>query len=191
MIDNRKSWDVDNEAVVDELKDLIGLTSEEQALLGNLHGQAQEAAPQVVDAFYERLLGHEHTSEYLQHVSVDHLRSMVNQWFTDLFGGRYDEEYTRKRLKIGQVHVRIGLPVRYPLAMLDMITKAGEEVARSSAEPDRATVAFRKILALDIAVFNHSYESFPLQQLADMVGNMRLARRLLSGARSTIPSAAS
>ena len=181
MIDNRRSWDIDNEAVLAELMGLIGLSSEEQAVLGTLHEQAQAVAPQVVDAFYSRLLNHEHTSEYLQHVSVDHLRGMVNQWFTDLFSGTYDEEYTRKRLKIGQVHVRIGLPVRYPLAMLDMITQAGEEVAQSSAEPEKAATAFRKILALDIAIFNHSYESFPLQQLADMVGSVRLARRLLSG----------
>ena len=181
MVDNRKAWDLNNTAAVAELMDLIGLNTEQRKLLGTLHDKAEAAAPQVVDAFYERLLSHENTAEFLAAVSVDHLRGMVTQWFTDLFSGTYDDEYTHKRLKIGQVHVRIGLPVRYPLIMLDMISQAGEEVARSSDDPQQAVTAFKKILALDIAIFNHSYESFPLQQLADMVGNVRLARRLLAG----------
>jgi len=81
----------------------------------------------------------------------------------------------------GRVHVRIGLPVRYPLAMLDVVMKFGEQVARQSTHPEAAVAAFRKVLALDIGIFNQAYENNQLLHLAEMVGGERLARRLLTG----------
>ncbi|PMP83730.1 MAG: Globin-coupled histidine kinase, partial [Roseiflexus castenholzii] len=52
---------------------------------------------------------------------------------------------------------------------------------RAPAHPDAAATAVRKVLALDVAVFNQAYEDRQIQALAEMVGNERLARRLLSG----------
>ncbi|HAT77370.1 MAG TPA: Globin-coupled histidine kinase, partial [Flavobacterium sp.] len=83
----------------------------------------------------------------------------------------------RRRLKIGQVHVRIGLPVRYPLAMIDVILAVGKKV--TAQNPD-AQAAFHKLLALDMAIFNQAYEDTQLKHLVHMVGNERLARRMLS-----------
>ena len=110
-------------------------------------------------------------------------RAMMGEYILDshgkIFGGVYDDTYALKRLNIGLIHVRIGLPVRYPLAMLDLIARYGEEVAgQAGAE---ALTAFRKVLALDVATFNQAYENNQLQHLADLTGNERLARRLLSG----------
>jgi hypothetical protein len=66
--------------------------------------------------------------------------------------------------------------------MLDVVMPFGEQVARTSPEPERATAAFRKVLALDVAIFNQAYEHEQLKHLADLVGGERLARRLLTGA---------
>ena len=87
-----------------------------------------------------------------------------------------------KRLAIGEIHVRIGLPVRYPLAMIDVITAYGDRVASEAANPEVTTAAFRKVLALDVAVFNQAYEDNQLQHLSELVGGERLAR-LLSGSQ--------
>ena len=38
---------------------------------------------------------------------------MVADWFCDLFSGQYDEAYAKKRIAIGEIHVKVGLPVRY------------------------------------------------------------------------------
>jgi hypothetical protein len=43
-----------------------------------------------------------------------------------------------------------------------------------------AASAFRKLATLDIAIFNQAYENTQLAHLAEMVGNERLARRLLT-----------
>jgi len=97
----------------------------------------------------------------------------------DLFSGKYNGEYAQKRLKIGQVHVHIGLPVRYPLAMIDIVMEYG---LMAAAENEAAKRAFRKLLALDIAVLNQAYENSQLKHLSETVGNERLARRLLTQA---------
>ena len=180
MAQDRASWQVKDADILTELIALTALTDEEAALLGGLQSHAREAAPALQDAFYGRLFSHSNTAEYLAGVPIERLHSMAASWFADIFGGVYDIGYAQKRLKIGEIHVRIGLPVRYPLAMLDVIMPFGEAIARKSAQPERAVAAFRKILALDIAIFNQAYEDNQLRHLADLVGGERLARLLLT-----------
>lgn len=181
MITNRTSWNVKGNALLAELVELMHLSADEQAALLALKATAQATAPNMTKAFYDRLFQHAHTAEYLEGASLERLHSMVGDWFVELFGGVYDEPYAEKRLHIGQIHVRIGLPVRYPLAMLDVIGAYGDSIARQSANPEIALAAFRKVFALDVAIFNQAYEDQHLHHLADLVGGERLARLLLTG----------
>ncbi len=178
-MDEHKSWAIKNEAVLEDLVTLMGLTNDEKALLASLKGKAEGFTGKLVDSFYERLLKYPNTSEYVGD-KVEHLRKSLSGWFVELFSGDYGQEYVQSRLKIGKTHVRIGLPVRYPLAMMDVVIKYGHEVAEQSDNQAKAKEAFSKLLALDIAIFNQAYEDSQLRHLAEMVGNERLARRLLT-----------
>lgn len=179
---DRASWQIKNEAALIELITLMNLSPTEAALLAPLQSEAKRLAPGFSDAFYGRLQAHGPTAEYLAGSAMGRLHGTVQDWFCELFCGTYDEGYAARRLRIGEIHVRIGLPVRYPLAMLDVVMPFGEQVARTSPQPEAAVTAFRKILALDVAVFNQSYEDEQLKHLAELVGGERLARRLLTGA---------
>jgi hypothetical protein len=181
MGDERSSWSVKDEAVHAELVQLLNLSVEEITTLGALKAKAAETAPGMTEEFYRRLTAHGNTQEYLQGVDLGRMHKMTGEWFIELFSGRYDADYVTRRLNIGMVHVRIGLPVRYPLAMLDIIGEYGQQVAAASDRPEVALRAFRKILGLDVAVFNQAYEDNQLRHLADLVGGERLARRLLAG----------
>lgn len=182
MTQDRSSWQIKDEAVLTELVTLMDLSDAESAALHDLQGAAATAAPDMTKAFYDRLFAHQATAEYLQDVSMDRLHGMVQSWFTELFSGQYNEEYARRRMVIGQIHVKIGLPVRYPLSMLDVVMPFGEALAATHADPALAGRAFRKVLSLDVAIFNQAYEDNQLRHLADLVGGERLARRLLTGA---------
>ncbi|MCP1643650.1 hypothetical protein J2T41_003278 [Pseudomonas citronellolis] len=174
---DRLSWATKDAAIVHELIALLNLSDKECALLAGLAEQAKAISPALIEDFYQRLLSQEATREFI--TDQKRLGESLATWFCELFGGVYDDTYALKRLNIGLIHVRIGLPVRYPLAMLDLIAHYGEEVAgQAGAE---ALTAFRKVLALDVATFNQAYENNQLQHLADLTGNERLARRLLSG----------
>lgn len=181
MTHDRTSWQIRDEQVLDELVALMALTPAEAALLAAGQAVAAVVAPRLAGAFYGRLEAHPETAEYLRETNMAARHQLIGQWFNELFSGCYDRDYARRRLRVGEVHVKIGLPVRYPLAMLDVVMAAGEVVARQSDDPAAALVAFRKLLALDVAIFNHAYEDAQLRHLADLVGGERLARRLLMG----------
>jgi hypothetical protein len=179
---SRLSWQVKDEAVMQELVTLLGITDEERAALGALKNKAIEVAPQMTKDFYDRLFSQQNTSEYFEGVSMERLHSMVADWFIELFSGQYDTRYAQKRLGIGKIHVQIGLPVRYPLAMLDVVMDHGTKAVNSAAaDPELTAKAFHKVLSLDVAIFNQAYEDNQLEHLSSFVGGERLARLLLSG----------
>lgn len=179
-LQDRTSWTVKDTALLPELVALIGITHDEAALLRAHSEQARQAGPELITLFYGRLFGHGATAEYLHGVAMERLHSMVADWFVELFSGQYDEAYVQRRLAIGHIHVRIGLPVRYPLAMLDLVLTFGRRIVQQSDQPEQALAAFEKIISLDVALFNQAYEDHQLNHLARLVGNERLARRLLT-----------
>jgi len=179
--DERKSWNVKDQEMASELAELMNVDEEESQILSDLADEADDRARDMTDDFYDRLFDHENTKEYFEGQDMDRLHEMIGTWFTELFGGDYGSEYVSNRLEIGHVHVKIGLPVRYPLAMIDIVSEHGEAVAQESDNPEAAQQAFRKVLALDVAIFNQAYEDNQLKHLSDLVGGERLARRLLTG----------
>lgn len=180
----RLSWDIKDQHIVPELIALMNLTPAEAAMLGELHEQAQAIAPQMTADFYARLLARPETSEYFANQQMERMHATIGGWFTELFAGTYDEAYAMKRIQIGAIHVKIGLPVRYPLAMMDVMLEHGQQVTHQHPHPKQALTAFHKVLALDIAVFNQAYEDNQLKHLADLVGGERLARNVLAGIAS-------
>ncbi|MFB6276944.1 MAG: protoglobin domain-containing protein [Halothece sp.] len=180
-LQERQAWQVKDEAVYDDLVNLMEVTDEDIELLKALKPEAEKRTREMTDDFYTRLFAHEMTKEYFEGQDMERLHKMIGDWFLELFSGQYDRDYVKHRLKIGYVHVKIGLPVRYPLAMIDIINSHGESIAETSNNPAKAKEAVRKVTALDIAVFNQAYEDNQLNHLVELVGNERLARRLLQG----------
>ncbi len=181
MVQERTSWAIKDEAVYDDLAQLMNVTDEDTTLLKELYSEAEKRKREMTDDFYDRLFAHEMTKEYFEGKDMERLHQMIGDWFLDLFRGNYGTEYVKHRLNIGHIHVKIGLPVRYPLAMIDIINSHGESIAETSSNADRAKEAVRKVTALDIAIFNQAYEDNQLSHLVELVGNERLARRLLQG----------
>ncbi len=181
MAQERASWKIKDTAVLDELITLMDLSQGEEQTLAALADTARATAPAMTADFYDRLFKHSNTAEYFDGIGMERLHGMIGDWFIDIFAGPHDAAYAEERLKIGRIHVDIGLPVRYPLAMMDVVLKHGETIAQTSPTPDEAVRAFRKVMALDIAIFNQAYEDTQLKHLAELVGGEMLARRLLVG----------
>jgi hypothetical protein len=177
-ITSRQSWSTKDHEVASELVDLLGVSASDRALLGSLCEAAEAAAPAMSEEFYARVLSSEATKEFVDGHSIEGLHTTLRQWFVDLFSGVYDAGYAHKRIRIGQTHVRLGLPVRYPLAMLDIVMRHGVAVAETVGP--EGVAAFRKVVSLDIAVFNQAYEDNQLHHLVEVTGNERLARLLLT-----------
>ncbi len=159
----------------------MNLTNGEVEILKQLQPEAEKQANKMTKDFYDRLFAHELTKEYFEGRDMERLNQMIADWFIELFSGKYDEGYVKQRLNIGYIHVKIGLPVCYPLAMIDIITTHGQNIAETSSNPIKAKAAVQKVTALDIAIFNQAYEDNQLHHLVELVSNEWLARRLLQG----------
>ncbi|WP_309398613.1 protoglobin domain-containing protein [Cerasicoccus maritimus] len=178
---DRAAWKITSDETCAELIEILELSDEECQSLAALKPEAEKIALSMSEDFHARLLKFDNTKEYFEGIDVKVIDRALADWFIDLFTGVYDETYAKKRIKIGEVHFKIGLPVRYPLAMLDIVQEHSQKLLDASADPVVANRAFRKILSLDISVFNQAYENEQLKNLAEMVGGTRLARRLLTG----------
>lgn len=177
-IEFRKSWDIKGPDVVAELLSWVDLSDEERNLLASLHDDAVAASGAFALDFVGRVVHGDNTAEFAEPYPAEAIIGALAGWFADLFKGVYDEEYAQSRIRIGQVHVRLGLPVRYPIAMFDIVAVHGEALAQKAGP--KAVEAFRKTLALDFAAFTQAYEENQLHHLSVTLGNERLARRLLT-----------
>lgn len=61
----RKSWMIKEEEILDDLISLVDLTSPEKKLLADLQEPARMVAPDLGEAFYQRVLSHPLLAEYV------------------------------------------------------------------------------------------------------------------------------
>ena len=141
------------------------ITDDDLAVLAGLRTLMLEHTEFVVEAFYEHLMGHPATRSYLAdpHL-VRRLKGKQSDYFLELFTGTLDLAYLDRRLKIGAVHERLGVPPWWYIGAyghyLDLI---GELVVRElpADEATAALASIRKIvhfdaaLALDAYVWSH------------------------------------
>lgn len=96
------------------LKEHYRFTQEETEALLQLKPQMEELAEEFVDGFYDHIFGYGKTNTFLKNKEIiaQH-RTKIKEWFINLFCGKYDMTYFMQLYKIGEVHVKIGLPTHY------------------------------------------------------------------------------
>ena len=96
------------------LKSHYKFTDEEAVILKNLQPRMEELADTFIDEFYDYIWGFGTTAQFLKNKDIiAHHRKKIKEWFINLFCGQYDMPYFLHLYKIGEVHVKIGLPTHY------------------------------------------------------------------------------
>ena len=88
-------------------------------------------------------------------------KSELKNWFLDLFSGNYYESYFSKLYKIGEVHVKIGLPTHYINAAFNfvrrfIVEKIDEEV-QDRNERNLYVSSIGKLLDINLDVLTLAY----------------------------------
>lgn len=136
------------------------LEDEDLARLAKLEPFAQKHMDDIVDEFYELILGHPEARRFFpDDATVRRVKRMQREYFIGLFRGKCDLAYVEDRLRVGQVHEQIGMApkwyigsYRHYLAMLlDRITADMEDkdAARAAYHSLLKIVAFDESLAID------------------------------------------
>ena len=97
-----------------DLKKDYKFSEEESNILKGLQPRMESLADQYIDEFYDYIWGFGATAQFLKDKEIiARHRTKVKEWFINLFCGKYDMPYFTYLYKIGEVHVKIGLPTHY------------------------------------------------------------------------------
>ncbi len=171
---------------LDELKKYIGFDERDAINLRSLAKPATPLIPRARDRFYEVLLGHPDARTVLTgDEQVQRLKTFFAEWLRSLFTGTYDQGYFESRSRIGQTHVRVGLPQRYmPLAMDVVRTELSRGLRGADIDHiEEKLESLLKLLTLDLTIMLGSYQESYASQIRDferkaMEGKLARAQHL-------------
>lgn len=169
----------ESEAVFDKMKEFLDFGEKDAANLVALAPVFQVHGKSITDQFYETLSRYPETAKLIEG-RVDALKATHHRYLGELFAGTYGVAYFENRLKVGQVHVRVGLDPYFVEAVMSFLRTAGLLAIRQEQGSDPATaermVSFIKILDLDLLIINMAYGEERLNRLAKFTG---MSRKLL------------
>ncbi len=148
------------EARWQELTRYVRYTHDDAALVAAARPVVEPHFARISDEFYERI--HEHDDAhavFVDDAQIDRLRASLVRWMGELFRGHFDEAYYEATLRIGRVHVRVGLPQRYMFTAMSVIRCELVRILGEAKIPDLEVtrVALSKLIDLTLATMLESY----------------------------------
>lgn len=151
------------ETFFEEMKRYMRFGEEDEATLRAFSPHAEPHLERIADEFYERLMEHEGARAVLEGAEqVKRLHRTLVDWMRVLVTGPWDEAYYQRRIRIGQVHVRIGLEDRYMFGAMNLIRIALTQIAQDQYREDpearsRAVWALARMLDIELAIMLAAY----------------------------------
>ncbi len=154
--------------MLDEMKRLVGFGTDEAKQVRALRPHVSPHLPRIVDRFYEELLRHPTAATVLggNETQLAALRRALHHWLEDLFTSRYGEAYYRTRVRIGETHVRVGLPQHLMLLGMELVWQELLSILKEAgvADLDRKLSSLHKLLTIELVIMLESYkDSYSLQ----------------------------
>ena len=162
-----------DEPQIAERKAFLGLGAEDIVLLKALHARLQQANVQstFVDRFYAHLLAFPGAHAFLRDpASVKRLKRAQAKYFDSLTAGDYDLDYVYDRLRVGIVHERINLDVKWYLGAygkyLDFfLVEIHALLPGDPKRAERTVSALLKVILFDIGLAMDTYMHAAQQSL--------------------------
>lgn len=136
---------------VERRKAFLEFTERDVAVLEAANDRAMRYAESMIDDFYEHLMAFEETRAFFADPDLlRHVKEMQKAYFMRLTQGHYDQEYVANRIRIGQVHEHVGLPVKSYFGMYCFYLRAvlGRLRQEYSETPEQALTVFNSLIKL-------------------------------------------
>jgi len=146
--------------MVQELKQYLDFRQEDADRLALLREHVRPALPGLVGHFYDALEENPRTRTIFEDdAQVERLRVSLSAWLDELFGGVYDESYYAQRMRIGSVHVNVGLLPVYVFGAMNVLRRGLINAIHQSELEDTALHAdsLEKLLDMELAIMLQSY----------------------------------
>ncbi len=153
----------------ESLKEHYKFTEEEALILKSLQPKMMELSDEFIDQFSDYIWGFGTTAKFLKNQeTIDYHKEKVQEWFVNLFSGRYDLEYFTYLYKIGEVHVKVGLPTHFVNSAFTFVRTF---ILKHLDEEDERLVkidAVEKIIDINLDMLTSSYREEELSKFLSM-----------------------
>ncbi len=156
------------------------LMDEDAALQREMQPIIKAHLDELVDAFYSHILQFEGTKKILKdEATVNRLKEAQRRYLTSLFSGDYGPEYVESRLRIGEVHYKIGLSLHWYLRAVHHYEWHLIELIHKHTKLDRYKLlkvnrAICSILYLDTQWIVDAYELAYTEGLKDRIKELKI-----------------
>lgn len=143
-------------------KSFSGLTPDKEALLVEAGAKIKPHLSVVTDEFYQMLQTIPETAAFLDG-RVESLKKTHAMWMESLFTGPFDKDFTARMFKVGDVHVKVKLPVEFMAGAMTLINNRlftlivdiyGDDKQRCAA----VITAVNAITGFTLMVMQQSYQ---------------------------------
>jgi rsbT co-antagonist protein RsbR len=144
-------------------KEFLEFGEEDVKVLKGLNEFAQMHADSVVEDFYKHLLSYEETRASFQDpATLVHFKQLQKEYFLGLTQGSYGADYVANRIKVGIVHRRIKVDLKWYLGSYNFYLQGvmGRLFESFAREPKKAVAGLQslmKVVFLDISLAIQTY----------------------------------
>jgi len=165
------------------LKQDYKFSKEDAQLLQALQPKMQELAYQFVDEFYDHIWGLGKTAQFLKDKEIiSRHKEKIRLWYIHLFNGTYDLQYFMYLYKIGEIHVKIGLPTHYVNSAMNFVRTFAlrnlEEITNEKEQHLKEITAVEKIIDMNLDVLTSSYRE---EELSKFLSLSKVEKSILTG----------
>ena len=168
------------------LKEHYQFSDEEALILKELQPRMEKLVDVFIDGFYDYIWGFGKTSQFLKNKDIiaNH-RNKIKEWFVNLFCGQYDMPYFMYIYKIGEIHVKIGLPTHYVNSAFTyvrtFILANIEANFKDKQHHVKEIRAVEKIIDMNLDVLTSSYRE---EELGKFLSLSKIEKNILSGLKN-------
>jgi uncharacterized membrane protein (DUF373 family) len=123
---------------------------------------------EFVEEFYRYLENFPDAGKYLSSKEVrERHKEKIKRWFVSLFTSKYDAQYLRRLYRVGETHLKIGLPPHYVQASMNFVRGYLMNIINremgTSAEASRILLSINKALDINLDVMINSFREEELR----------------------------
>ncbi len=160
--------DIDYDQLTAYSKQFTGLSDEMETVLTGLAELIKPQLHAVTDDFYSVLQEIPKAHPFLDG-RIDALKQTHIRWLEQVFSGPFDINYTKDMYQVGDVHVKVGLPVEFMAGAMTLVGTRingllGELLQDDPLRLRKAITAVNAVLGFTLMVMQQSYESSRLAE---------------------------
>ncbi|MDD2358124.1 MAG: protoglobin domain-containing protein [Thiovulaceae bacterium] len=165
------------------LKAHYKFTDEEAQILKDLQSRMETLSDEFIDGFYDYIWGFGTTAQFLKNKDIiAHHRKKIKEWFINLFCGNYDMSYFMYLYKIGEIHVKIGLPTHFVNSAFTFVRtfvlQNIEGNFHNKEQHVKEIQAVEKIIDMNLDVLTSSYRE---EELSKFLSLSKFEKTILQG----------